>query len=427
MENFHSTPLETLKASKELMEATKSWLDQLKKGLFFDAETLMEDFEELLSQARLELVPPESINIIELDEGEMRIRALPSALMEARMWLDEAGQEQVFLSIKALMDQGMSASWTDSNQNTLLHEVMRITSTDSQAFAEFLLEAGVDVNAKTIEGETALHIAAAGGNADRVRWLLEHEASPYVLHKELNTPLSYSLKNKQIESAMLLLSVPNPFENQQQAERYFRLACGQCSKTEVVQKFLDLGVNINAQCPDTGNGALHKAIVNRRDSIVIHLLEAGINTNLIKKDGEHVFHTIVMHEHDIVATKMMQKVLQHSEKYIDHQTPQGLTPLHISANRGMVRTTELLIRCGADVNALNKAGQTPLEYARLSNNNNTEDVVNFLQPLMLALKERETLSAMMQEVSGAAESEQDFSEQSGSSAISSQETKPRRL
>jgi 26S proteasome non-ATPase regulatory subunit 10 len=43
------------------------------------------------------------------------------------------------------------------------------------------------------------------------------------------------------------------------------------------------------------------------------------------------------------------------------------TPLIISVSAGMEDVVRLLIGCGADVNATNKTGQSPLHYAASKN------------------------------------------------------------
>lgn len=48
---------------------------------------------------------------------------------------------------------------------------------------------------------------------------------------------------------------------------------------------------------------------------------------------------------------------------IDHKDDMGNTLLHISAQNGSKRMVKLCLRNGADINAMNKNGQTALHFA----------------------------------------------------------------
>lgn len=49
---------------------------------------------------------------------------------------------------------------------------------------------------------------------------------------------------------------------------------------------------------------------------------------------------------------------------LSHVTPEGDTCLHIAALRGDVRSIDLLLKAGLDVNRQGDMGYTPLHYAR---------------------------------------------------------------
>ncbi|MFQ3568465.1 MAG: ankyrin repeat domain-containing protein [Aggregatilineales bacterium] len=71
------------------------------------------------------------------------------------------------------------------------------------AIAERLLAAGVDLNAG--EGvNTALHGAAIFGQTAMVRWLLDHDANPYVLDMNGKMPIDLAEQNHHEAAAALL-------------------------------------------------------------------------------------------------------------------------------------------------------------------------------------------------------------------------------
>jgi ankyrin repeat protein len=78
--------------------------------------------------------------------------------------------------------------WDDA---TLLHLAVQ---QNQKAMAEFLLNAGSDVEAKTQDGLTALHMAAQNGNIEIIQLLLDHKAKINDLDSKGWTPLDRATK-----------------------------------------------------------------------------------------------------------------------------------------------------------------------------------------------------------------------------------------
>jgi ankyrin repeat protein len=58
------------------------------------------------------------------------------------------------------------------------------------------------------------------------------------------------------------------------------------------------------------------------------------------------------------------KLLLESGADLNARDNSGRTPLHLAAGKGDIATAELLITFGADVNAVNATKETPLSYCR---------------------------------------------------------------
>ncbi len=87
--------------------------------------------------------------------------------------------------------------------------------------------------------------------------------------------------------------------------------------------------------------------------------------------------------HDAVKNGNINTVIQllkTDEKIIKElNLDNNNTPLHLAANLGQTAIVELLIQAGADVNAQNKQGQTPLDLA--TQKKHTE-IINLLAPIV---------------------------------------------
>jgi ankyrin repeat protein len=72
---------------------------------------------------------------------------------------------------------------------------------------QVLLDAGADPTALTRQGETVLHVAAASGNTEVVRWLLDNHFAVNEKNKNLGgTPLHYAALANSLECVELLLA-----------------------------------------------------------------------------------------------------------------------------------------------------------------------------------------------------------------------------
>ena len=78
---------------------------------------------------------------------------------------------------------------SDLNLNEVAQDLRQVAQTDDTAQLEQLLAMGVDVDASTEHGTTALMFAASRGNIKMVRALMDHGANPNAIRKDKITPL----------------------------------------------------------------------------------------------------------------------------------------------------------------------------------------------------------------------------------------------
>uniref|UniRef100_A0ABD2XE89 Uncharacterized protein n=1 Tax=Trichogramma kaykai TaxID=54128 RepID=A0ABD2XE89_9HYME len=152
---------------------------------------------------------------------------------------------------------------------------------------------------------------------------------------------------------------------------HFHAACMSSECYNVVELFLEQGLDPNLLVPKTGESPLHLALRWGRNKVAQLLLRNGADPNLTNAEGLTPLHIIckrgeddtgVYRKGDCVTVKMLLELS--SEKYqpvqIDARDKLGNTPLHLVLDYGHRRLIELLLKNGADPNSINEHGFTPL-------------------------------------------------------------------
>jgi ankyrin repeat protein len=83
-----------------------------------------------------------------------------------------------------LLSRGADVNTLDHQENSPLHEAVRIVRSQNQDVAELLLKRGSDVDVQNIDDSTPLHEAAGSGNERSIRYRhcdYQHRASHSIL------------------------------------------------------------------------------------------------------------------------------------------------------------------------------------------------------------------------------------------------------
>ena len=184
---------------------------------------------------------------------------------------------------------------------------------------------GADVNGHDEQGRTPLHRAALGSHPAVVRLLIERGADDNAASDRGTTALHYAM--------------------------------GRRGSAALVESLLAGGANVNAKRAD-GTTALHRAAARAPAEIVELLLSSGAEANARDNDGRTPLHHLVQAE-----------VRGRLERFFAYNDPQGPALWRRrTEGRGTTLWTfreivRLLLAKGADVNARDKAGRTPLSFA----------------------------------------------------------------
>ncbi|CAB0041183.1 unnamed protein product [Trichogramma brassicae] len=146
---------------------------------------------------------------------------------------------------------------------------------------------------------------------------------------------------------------------------HFHVACNYgCN--DVVKKFLKLGQNPKQLVLETGDSPLHLALAAGRMEVVKLLLKHGANPNSKNKNDKTPLHSVCERydnrHSDSVETFFKMCDERRKTVQIDAKDNSGDTPLHSAVYFNEQKTVEALLRRGADPNSANGEGLTPLHY-----------------------------------------------------------------
>jgi ankyrin repeat protein len=137
-----------------------------------------------------------------------------------------------------------------------------------------------------------------------------------------------------------------------------------------INDFIFKGHSLNL-VDNRGASLLHYAVRANAYTMVIKLLDGGINKNITDKYGETAFHLAAFIGHYDICEALVK-----SGADLNLPSKTGMTPLLKAAEKGSLDIVELLIEQGASLNDQDEQGRSVIHFAIMSRNN------NFLKQLM---------------------------------------------
>ncbi len=238
---------------------------------------------------------------------------------------------------------------------------------DSESVRRLVAEK-VDIEVRDDYGRTALHVAAEYGQAEVAAFLIEAGAD--VEAKTLKalgtyffwTPLTVAANWGHTSVAKLLIAAGADVNAFESGTRYnFNVLHFSAEKghTEIVKLLIVNGADIEAKVESILDTPLSRAVRKERKATVEALISMGANVNTTNAIGSTPLHFAAISGNLDIVRLLLENGAEVNAKTNGGDLP-GVTPIHAAAFEGQTRIVELLLVKGADINAVTQSGYTPL-------------------------------------------------------------------
>ena len=230
--------------------------------------------------------------------------------------------------------------------------------------ARFLITFSMVPSVQT--GGTRLHIAAAMGQVDQVRELLDNGVRIDEAKDDGTTALHSAATMGHAEVVRLLVEEGAWVEATGNSGATPLMMAASMGHLGAVQALLDGGAN-----PDTGHNygkstALHFAAEVGRDDVVRELCNRGAKVEAEKVTGGTALHSAA----DANQPATVRVLVEHCKADVNRLLMKDTTPLYLAAQRGFTEVVVMLLSLGADANYVMPRGTSSTQMIHLSEGGN---------------------------------------------------------
>ncbi|CAH0396015.1 unnamed protein product [Bemisia tabaci] len=273
--------------------------------------------------------------------------------------LFEAVETDNFQRVKCFVHtKGVNLNLFNACCKTLLHIAAEKGYVE---VAKELLEAGADINMRTIDGRTSLFLAAEHGKDKIVNILLEKPNIDVNLHHNGRTPLLVACEKGYTSVVKLLLAdyrCMHYINIDHNGSKPLHIAA-KYGYEDIISALLEKKPSVNSIDSD-GCTPLWIALDNNQEKSVQALLkDFRVNVNFRFKDRTPLGYAVQE------GSSTISKLLIERDADINIIDNDGLTLLHHAICKGLLDVVDHLLNRGASVHSKTKRGNTPLHIASM--------------------------------------------------------------
>ncbi|MFC2387414.1 ankyrin repeat domain-containing protein [Treponema socranskii] len=257
---------------------------------------------------------------------------------------------------RILIEHAADVAKKDAYGDTVLHTATMTSLTPS--ILELLVAGGADVNARNKDGVSPLLIAIQKRNFAHVKFYAERGADINSADKAGDTPLTLALKDGQAMLEMLV-NRTNALSHDSNGNTPLHTAVIVNASIEQIRYLISLTDDINARNSD-GNNALYLAVERNNKKIGELLLAKNADIFSTNNANDSPLHLALKKGGDTQGWLITSRTISATDG-------SGNTALHYAVEWGLKKAALSLIEKGANPEAKNANGETPLFSAAKTN------------------------------------------------------------
>ncbi|KAJ5694499.1 hypothetical protein N7536_004911 [Penicillium majusculum] len=307
----------------------------------------------------------------EVGEDEQATQVLIRAFLNKLCWRRPPQTESCTLGLELPKQLGFGKYFPDW---TSLHVLAYF---GIAAKANRLIEQGADINDCDNQlGITPLHCAVYRGNEEMTELLLDAKANINATCNNGKTVLHMAGEQGHRKLIKLLLHRRvNSRTPTHQGATALQIAIGTTHDEATVPLLIKSRFDMDVQNTVTGNTALHLAVELRRPRILAFLLEKGASVNVLNRDGLTALQLACKTDNCEAVALLLERGAQ-----LETRSSRGTTALQLSAAEGNWVAFDLLVIGGADINAWDSEGDSLLhKQARATSPSATSIAAHLLE------------------------------------------------
>lgn len=259
---------------------------------------------------------------------------------------DEEGKTALFIfgeeppeTLRVLLEAGADVNARDNMQRTPLHSAL---GSGEEKMFEALVAAGADLNAQDEDGDTPLHNAFCCSSPITRSRLIELGADLNIKNKAGHTPLDIALSNTEVPTVRQMLKAGATLDKERYSPLFLACILGDMAEC---RRLIEAGADVNDTVSDDSLTPLMLAVMGGNAELTGMLLELGADPCEEQEDGSTPLHIAADNGHVDICAALIAAGAD-----VEAKDENGYTPLAKAVSHGPSEVVDTLLQAGAKIN-----------------------------------------------------------------------------